>query len=122
MIKIRPVQYDDPERDRCHDFGVDNTTVAVLEVDGVYIPLCMKCVYELTESLTQFNNTTFCYKCGRFTMSRSGWNYGGSCQKRAGDEVITEQNAGYIGCVNCMDTCGDSIPKINFVKENENGI
>lgn len=40
-------------------------------------------------------------------MSKSGWRYGGSCKKRAekDGEIITEKDAGFNYCVDCMYTC-----------------
>ena len=103
MIEIRPVNWEDQEYDLC-----GNTTVAVLKVGRITIPLCMECLNELNESLSEFNNTTFCYQCEKFIMSRSGWRYGGSCRK---DKDIELKDAGYINCRDCMDTCKDAIAK-----------
>ena len=104
MIEIRPAYYyEDDEYDSC-----GNTTVAILKVDRIAIPLCMNCLNELNESLSEFNNTTFCYQCEKFIMSRSGWRYGGSCRK---DKDIELKDAGYINCRDCMDTCKDAIAK-----------
>ena len=81
--------------------------MAILEVDSISIPLSMDSIEELTESLEEFSNTIYCYKCANFTMNQHGWAYGGSCQHEADKEnvLITKENAGYIHCVNCMDTC-----------------
>lgn len=97
MIEIRPVSYEDEEYDSC-----GNTTHAVLKVDRITVPLCGDCLQELNESLKQFNNTIFCYKCKHFIMSKWGWNYGGSCRK---DENVDIKDAGHINCVDCMHTC-----------------
>lgn len=103
MIEVRAADYEDEEYDSC-----GNTTVAVLKVDRITIPLCMRCLDELNESLSEFNNTTFCYQCEHFIKSRSGWRYGGSCRK---DKDIELKDAGYINCKYCMDTCKDAIAK-----------
>lgn len=103
MIEVRVAHWDDEEYDSC-----GSTTVAVLKVDRITIPLCMSCLNELNESLSEFNNTTFCYQCEHFIMSRSGWRYGGSCRK---DEDIELKDAGHINCVDCMHTCKDAIAK-----------
>ena len=63
----RPVDYEDEEYDTC-----GNTTHAVLKVNGIKIPLCGNCLQELNQSLKQLNNTTFCYKCANFIMSKWG--------------------------------------------------
>ena len=103
MIEIRPVGYEDSDYDSC-----GSTTVAVLQVDCIKIPLCNECVNELNESLTKFNNTIFCHKCKHFIMSQWGSKYGGSCQK---DGEISIENAGYVNCVDCMHTCEDAVLK-----------
>lgn len=102
MAEIRPSNYTDKEYD---SYGC--TVMAILEVDGVSIPLSGDSVKELTESLEEFNNTIFCYKCHNFIMNEYGWKYGGSCQHKAAEdgEVVTKENAGYKYCVGCMDTC-----------------
>jgi hypothetical protein len=106
MIDIKPVDYCyDEEYDSC-----GSTTVAILTVDRIKIPLCMNCLNELNESLSEFNNTIFCYMCEKFIMSKSGWKYGGSCRK---DKDIELKDAGYINCVDCMYTCKDAIRKVS---------
>lgn len=103
MIGIRATNYEDKEYDSC-----GNTTIAVLEIDSITIPLCDSCLNELNESLSTFNNTVFCYKCKYFIMSRWGSKYGGSCQK---DGEIDIKDAGHINRVDCMHTCEDAILK-----------
>lgn len=105
---IRAANYEDKEYDTC-----GNTTVAVLEIDNITIPLCNECLNELNESLSVFNNTIFCHKCEYFMESKCGWNYGGSCIKKAEKYGVTisEKNAGFDYCVNCMYTCEDATPK-----------
>lgn len=103
MIEIRPFNWEDEKYDSC-----GNTTRAILKVDRISIPLCETCLEELNSSLTEFNNTTFCYQCKHFIMSKSGWNYGGSCRK---DRDIELKDAGYIHCRDCMDTCKNATPK-----------
>lgn len=106
MIEIIPDDYrNDSEYDSC-----GNTTVAVLKVNSMSIPLCMECIEELNTSLETFNNTIFCYKCENFIKSESGWKYGGSCKK---DRGIEPKDAGYINCVECMHTCKDAVLKTN---------
>jgi hypothetical protein len=105
MIEIRPFSWEDEQYDSC-----GNTTVAVLKVGRITIPLCMTCLEELSESLSEFNNTTFCYQCKNFIMSRDGWNYGGSCNK---DGDVELKNAGFINCKDCMSTCKYAAPKDN---------
>lgn len=100
MIEIKPADYEDEKYDLC-----GNTTMAVLKIDRIAIPLCETCLEELNGSLQEFNNTTFCYKCNNFIMSHNGWNYGGSCNK---DKNIKPEEAGYTNCRDCMDTCKDA--------------
>lgn len=108
MIEINPVSYNDSEYDCC-----GNETIASIHINNIKIPLCDECVKELTQSLYKFNNTVFCHKCKEFVMSKSGWKYGGSCRRKAklNNEIITEKNAGYNYCVDCMDTCKDAVLK-----------
>ena len=104
MIEINAVDdYYNEEYDAC-----GNTTIAVLKVNHINIPLCNECVNDLNESLSEFNNTIFCHKCAHFIMSESGWRYGGSCRK---DKEIESKDAGYINCVDCMYTCKDAVLK-----------
>lgn len=102
MAQIRAKNHCDDNYD-----GYGNTAIAVLEVNGVSIPLSQDSVDELRESLNEFDNTIFCHKCNNFIMSQYGWNYGGSCQHQAneGGVLITKENAGYQYCVDCMGTC-----------------
>lgn len=95
----------------CDAVGTDscgNTTVAILNINGIKIPLCEICIKELSESLKKFNDTIFCYMCKNFIMSRSGWSYGGSCMK---DGKVEIEDAGYVSFVSCMDTCNDAIER-----------
>ncbi len=101
MIEIRPFDWEDEKHDTC-----GNLTMAVLKIDRISIPLCRTCLEELNESLSEFNNTTFCYQCQHFIMSHCGWSYGGSCKK---DRDIDLKDAGFINCRDCMDTCKDAI-------------
>ena len=103
MIEIRPVDWEDEKYDSC-----GNTTRAVLKIDRITIPLCETCLKELNESLSEFNNTIFCYQCENFIMSHNGWNYGGSCNK---DKNIKPEEAGYTNCRDCMDRCRDAVAK-----------
>lgn len=102
MIEIIPYNiHEDEEFDSC-----GNTTIAILKINSVKIPICNECISDLLKSLDEFNNKIFCHKCKNFIMSESGWNYGGSCKK---DRDIDIKDAGYINCVDCMDTCQDAI-------------
>lgn len=97
-----------------HDYSTDedydscgNTTHAILKINNIRIPLCRECLKELNDSLSEFNNTLFCHKCNYFIMSEYGWRYGGSCKKWAESDgkEISEKDAGYLYCRDCMDTC-----------------
>lgn len=87
--------------------GCGNTTIAQLNIHGIYIPLCETCVKELTEEIKKFNDTVFCYKCKHFIRSESGFNYGGSCKWKASKDgkELTDKNAGYDYITDSMDTC-----------------
>lgn len=101
MIEFNPKDYyDDADYDGC-----GNTTIASLRINGIRIPLCERCVKELTEELTSFNNTIFCHKCNSFTMSSSGWNYGGRCSCHNKD-------------VDCMGTCKEADGEVFDRSEN----
>ena len=111
MAEIKPYNsYEDEAYDNC-----GNTTIVTLLVDRIKIPLCRECLVELLESIEKFNNTIFCHNCDHFIMSEEGWRYGGSCKKKAElkGEVISEKDAGYKYCVDCMYTCVDATPKRN---------
>ena len=82
--------------------------MAVLKIDKITIPLCDTCIKELNESLSEFNNTIFCYQCEHFIMSHAGWNYGGSCNKNKDIEL---KDAGFKNCRDCMNTCKEAVNK-----------
>ena len=108
-MKLRAINIDDNhEYDDCY-----NTVVAILEVGKIQIPLCMNCVNDLIQDVEKFNNTIFCYKCKEFIMSKSGWRYGGSCKLNARNDnfELTEKDAGYNYCKDCMDTCKHAVLK-----------
>lgn len=106
-IAVRVPTYDDPSSDKCTPMFTNDRTVAILEINGITIPLSMARVNVLIDEINTFNNTIFCYKCNHFVMSKAGWNYGGSCKYEAEKhgKTITEENAGYDYCVDCMHTC-----------------
>ena len=93
MATIRAATYEDKEYDSC-----GNTTIAILEVNQTTIPLCRECLSKLINSIDVFNNTVFCYQCRHFSMSNSGWHYGGRCIKHDRDR-------------DCMETCNDANQK-----------
>lgn len=109
MLEFKVANYfDDPDYDNC-----GSTTLAVLRLDNITIPLCEECVNDLIRDIEEYKNTIFCHQCDEFIMSSSGFHYGGSCkcQAREKDEEITEKDAGYKFCVNCLDTCTNAKPK-----------
>ena len=98
MLSFREPRYDDKEYDNC-----GNTTIAVLEIDNITIPLCDYCLQSLREDLTSYDNAQFCYKCEYFKGSPSGpVHYGGSCTS---DQEILEKDYGFINCVDYFNTC-----------------
>lgn len=106
-MEIKAPNYDSTILDAC-----GNTTVAEVHYNAMRIPLCQECLNSLRESLKVYDDTIFCYKCTNFIMSRSGWSYGGSCLKSLDDRTEFNPNdAGYINCKNCMDTCDYAISK-----------
>ena len=89
-----------------------NTTVAEVHYNNMCIPLCSECLDSLRESLKVYDDTIYCYKCANFIMSRSGWNYGGSCLKSLDDKTkFDPKDAGYLNCKDSMDTCDNAISK-----------
>jgi MoaA/NifB/PqqE/SkfB family radical SAM enzyme len=87
MINFRAANYEDPDYDNC-----GSTTIAVLEVNSIRIPLCDECVEDLINHVKKFSETTHCHACKHFKMSDSGWRYGGYCELKNRDK-------------DCMDTC-----------------
>lgn len=104
MIEILKRDYDDEDYDAC-----GNTTHAVLKINSIKIPLCRECIDELTESLTEYNNTIFCHKCKYYMMNPYGLKYDGSCKKKAeqNGDIITEDLIGYRYYTGYLDTCND---------------
>lgn len=105
MIVFRKPEWEDKDYDSC-----GNTTIAVLEIDSITIPLCDECVNDLSEQIKEYHDTIFCHKCSEFVMNKWGWHYGGSCKKKAAldGKTITIENAGLDYCVDCLDTCKDA--------------
>lgn len=106
MIEISPKDYKDEDYDSCA-----NTTIAVLKINGIKIPLCGKCVESLSNSLKKFNDTIFCHMCNNFVMSKSGWRYGGTCLNELSEDQrknFNPKDAGYICRVDCMNTCSNA--------------
>ncbi len=112
-IIIRTPQAEDPTRDSCAPMFTNDRSAAILEINGIIIPLSLERLNDLVAKVEEFNNTIFCYKCNHFVMSKSGWNYGGSCKFDAEKQnvIITPELAGYRFCVDCMDTCPYAISK-----------
>jgi len=106
-------QYNKIPYTKCSCGGDSVLTLSIQ--DGINISLCLECVTKLTTRLETFNNTIFCYKCSNFIMSRSGWNYGGSCKRyaRIDNYELTESDIGYKYYTECMDTCNEP----NSIKE-----
>ena len=113
-ITFRPVDiYNDPSNDNCTSPFCNSATVAVIEIGNIKIPLCAGCLESLLEQVEVFKNTVFCHKCEHFIPSRAGWTYGGSCKLEASKHgvLITEKEAGFNYCTDCMNTCKDAILK-----------
>ena len=106
-VELNVRDWNDEEYDSCC-----RTAIATLKIDCIKIPLCMECIEELKEQLERFCKPQYCYQCKYFKMSRSGWNYGGSCCK---DKDISDDLAGYECCKGCMSFCKDFV-----IKENNN--
>jgi len=105
MARLREYNYyEDKDHDAC-----GNTTMAVIEIgDFMTIPLCSECLESLRNSLKEYDEKVFCYRCQHFKQSESGWNYGGSCCK---DQEISDGDAGYINCKDNFSTCEHAIRK-----------
>lgn len=106
-MEIKSPDYNSNKLDAC-----GNTTIAEVYYNSARIPLCSNCLDSLRESLKAYDDTIFCYKCANFIMSKSGWNYGGSCLKSLNDKTDFNPNhAGYLNYKECMDTCDDAVSK-----------
>ena len=114
-ITLTTPDQDDPIDDRCAPSFSNPRTVAILDINGIRIPLSMERLQNLTTQVKEFNEKVFCYMCDHFIMSRSGWNYGGSCklQGKQYGKIINEVNAGFECCVDCMNTCKNAISTNN---------
>ena len=89
------------------DYNCGNTAIAVLNINGVSIPLCSDCIDYLVNEVDQFKNTNFCYQCKHFGQSKSGFKYGGSCIKDAVNQgkILKEYDYEHLFCKDSMDTC-----------------
>lgn len=53
MATVRSKNWEDKEYDNC-----GSTTIAVIEIESISIPLCRRCYSELSDSVKEFNKTT----------------------------------------------------------------
>ena len=109
MVNFREAdEQEDKFLDHC-----GNITMAVLDINGISIPLCEECILELKEGIKNYDTKIFCYKCREYIQSTSGWRYGGSCKRKASlqGKEITENDAGYVFFQNNFDTCEYAILK-----------
>ena len=112
-IKLRAPESDDPYEDSNAPMFQENCTVAILDINGIRIPLSIDRVNDLINEVNEFSKIVFCYKCDKFIMSRSGFKYGGSCKLQAEKDGVffNDALAGYRYAVDCTHTCKDAIPK-----------
>jgi hypothetical protein len=112
-ITIRAPEFSDPITDKCSPVFTNDRAAAILEINGLVIPLSLERINKLISEVIEFKNIIFCYKCNNFIMSKSGWNYGGSCKLAAerNGKILTEKDAGFYYCTDCTNTCPDAIPK-----------
>lgn len=103
MIELRRINYDDKEYDSC-----GNKTVAVLEINNITIPLCEKCLSELNDDITKYNNTIFCYQCKHCMINEDGTRF--SCKDAAelDHKTIALNDIGYSYAVDRMYSCKDA--------------
>lgn len=101
-VEIYARRFESPEYDSC-----GNLTVAVMEINGILIPLCEECLNELNSELKRFNSIVFCYMCKHFIPNEAGHNYSGSCKKKAADAgyILKEEVIGYVFEADSMDMC-----------------
>ena len=98
MLQFREPNYDDKEYDSC-----GNSTIAVLEIGSVTIPLCEECISNLKRDINEYDNKHFCGRCANFRSSSSGaLHYGGSC---IADKEIDPKNYGYENRVDYFKEC-----------------
>lgn len=93
--------------------GCGNIAVAVLDMDGVRIPLCAECLKDLRYEMDRFAGMVFCKDCRHFVSNKYGYAYDGSCRKRAEEAeiAVTEDNRGYVCPTGFMDTCREAVRK-----------
>lgn len=105
MITLRPVDYRDDDHDSCY-----NSAYAALEIHGTKILLCKSCLDDLIEEVKQFQNTVLCHQCVHFRMGSSGFDYGGSCLRKAREDgkVLIPDDFGVRYCVDSLYTCKDA--------------
>lgn len=99
MIEIRTPDYNDEE------YTDGAPTYAVLNIRGIKIMLNKNDLDNLEEELKRYSKPHYCYQCKKFIMNKYGeWKIGGSCCK---NKSISQEQAGYENCVDCMNTCSD---------------
>lgn len=107
MYNVDLREYDHFDDDLKYD-DCGSSTVAVLKVGSVKIPLCWDCVNELHEELTDFIKPHYCFQCKHWKPSRWGYNHSGSCCK---DGDVTEDSIGYKNPRYRMEHCKDFMIK-----------
>lgn len=105
-VEILARDFDSQPYDCC-----GNTTVATLNINGVIIPICKKCLDELESEIKRFQSITFCYMCKNYVPNPCGSSYSGYCKKEAADRniVVKESDIGYVLCKDFCDTCEHAI-------------
>lgn len=101
-IKFRSVEYKDKDIDNC-----GNTSVAVLEIGSISIPLCNECVVNLMRDVHRFKRTIFCKDCRYWHCNKHGVRYGGTCELKVGESFskLSEGDFGGVCRTEFMNTC-----------------
>lgn len=111
MIELRVADYNDKEYDSC-----GNTTIAILENDGISIALCEECVNDLIQTVEKFKNTVYCKDCMYWYCSKYGVKYNGTCIRKIPGwsegvnitELLPESEYGQQYATEFMNTCENS--------------
>lgn len=95
-----------------------NTTVAVLTVGTIKIPLCQECYDELFYSISNYENTCHCYQCQMFIPNNDGFRYDGSCKFKANGDVHPD-HVGYLFPTASLDSCSNGVKDSSYIRDSK---
>lgn len=107
MITLKLKDYDSEERCVC-----GAPTYAELSIDckvgSIKIPLCKKCLKELTEEVDNFKNVIPCGECKQALKKSNDWRFSCGLKAQKFGKLLTQDDIGYWYPVDYTDTCREA--------------